>query len=222
MMKEKKTSFRLLRYCYGIKTNCIQAGVFLLTGVLLMALGDKNGELMGCYFWVTIGLLPAQLISSLSVSKMVQSSPMKKKIQTIIPVAVSLGCVLLIYLLESLVYGIRLLNGSGQEAEISGFLLAVAIMTALMLTYVGVALKHFVVSTLLFISDVMYLYLMMGKREACLMKVLNSMDMPFGLAVLAGLGIILAGGLAQYLLTLLFYKAPLDRMGQPAFLRREL
>lgn len=41
MMNDLKTGLKLMRYAYGIKTNCIQAVVFLLAGLVLILSGER-------------------------------------------------------------------------------------------------------------------------------------------------------------------------------------
>ena len=51
---------------------------------------------------------------------------------------------------------------------------------------------------------------------------LEGVAAPFLAAAALGLGIIAAGGILEYLLSLLVYKAPMSKQAQSASLRREL
>ena len=54
MMNDLKTGLKLMRYAYGIKTNCIQAAVFLLAGlVLILSGGEGNLVVWGGFFWIS-------------------------------------------------------------------------------------------------------------------------------------------------------------------------
>lgn len=222
-MKDLKTGFRMIRYAYGIKSNCVQAAAFALSGIVLIVLGEgRNFWMLGGFFWICIGILPTQLIHSLSVSNLVQASPMKRKMQTIVPVMASLACMLLAYLLNIVICGILSRVRGEQAAGMGTNLVQLSIMIVIVMAYLGICYKHFLLATLCFVPG-MVLWLqggVMGWTSTWLF--LSEMDIPFGLAVPMGLGIILAGGLLEYLLTLLLYKAPLSKMAQSVPLRKEL
>ena len=125
-----------MRYAYGIKTNCIQAAVFLLAGlVLILSGGEGNLVVWGGFFWISISMLPTQLIYTLGVSKLVQASPMRKKLQTVFPVAANFACVTAVYLAELVMCGIRLGVRPDEAGWMGRSLIALAVMMAFMMLY---------------------------------------------------------------------------------------
>lgn len=223
MMHDLKIGIKVMRYAYGIKMNCISAGLFALAGLLYIVEGKSgNNGLVGSYFWICIGMIPVQLIQSLNAANFVQSSPIKKKMQTSIPVMLSLASMMAMYLAEVLLYGIMVWANPGRAAEISGSLVLMAILGALLLLYLGACYKCFVVATFCLIS--LLVFWMWGVINGVLVPkaMFGSWNISFGLAVLMGFGILIAGSAAEYLLTLLLYKKPVAKMAQAAPLRKEL
>lgn len=222
-MNDLKTGWKLMRHTYGIKSSCIQAGVFLLMG-LVFAISESKGTFgfLGGYFWVCIAILPTQLIHTLSVSHLVQASPMKKKIQTIFPVAINLACMIVIYLIEIAVGGIYAW-GNPQEAEgMYQSLLLLAVVMALTMAYLGACFKYFVVPTLCLIPALI-IWMQGGIGEWTFTRLFpGNWHISLGIASAIGFGILIAGALVEYLLTLLFYRAPLSKMAQAAPLRKAL
>lgn len=220
-MNELKKGMKMMRYAYGIKSNLVQAGVFFLAGLVMVISGERgNFGMLGGFFWICIGMLPSQLIYSISVSNMVQASPMRRKMQTAVPVAVNLFCMLLVYLAEVLMGGIMAWSRPEQAGGICRELVTLAIMSVLVMIYLGVCYKHFVLATLIMVPE-MVIWLR-GGLDGWIRAQNIGPDITFGMAILAGFALIMVGGLAEYLLTLLFYRTPMAKMAQAAPLRKEL
>ena len=222
-MNDLKTGLKLMRYAYAIKTNCIQAAVFLLAGlVLILSGGEGNLVVWGGFFWISISMLPTQLIYTLGVSKLVQASPMRKKLQTVFPVAANFACVTAVYLAELVMCGIRLGVRPDEAGWMGRSLIALAVMMAFMMLYLGACYKYFVAATL-FLGPVMVFWLRGGIENWVYAQFLfGGRDVPLGQAAAIGFGILILGALAEYLLVLLFYRAPLSKMAQAVPLRKEL
>lgn len=223
MMNDFRTGWKLMRYTYGIKSNCIQAGVFLLMGIVFM-LTEAEGYfgMMGGFFWICIAILPTQLIFTLGVADLVKVSPMRRKMQTIFPVAVNLICMTVLYLAELVIYAIRFRVRPDGADMLNRSVILLAIMMALVMVYLGVCYKHFVASTLCMVPAMVLWLEGSSKDQAFVQFLFRNWKPSFGTAAAIGFGILIAGALAEYLLTLLFYKAPLSRMAQAAPLRKAL
>lgn len=220
MINDMKKGIKLMRYAYGLKMTCIQAVAFTAVGLFLI-LGRVDGSfgIVGGFFWLCNPILPAQLLYSLNVTQLMQASPMRKLMQTSIPAIINTAGMVLIYLLEVLLLGAISLAEPEQAAVMGGALMNMAIMAGLLLVYLGVCYKYFVAATLCLVPT-MVIWMQGGMRN--LGNLSGKADIAFGPAALIGLGIVLLGGLAGYLLTLLFYKVPLSKMAQAAPLRKEL
>ena len=224
-MNDFRRGWKLMRYTYGIRSNCIQAGVFLLMGIVFMFTeGDGYFGMMGGFFWITITILPVQLIFTLGVADLVNVSPMRKKMQTIFPVAVNLICMTVVYLAELAICAVRLCVSPEKAEQVGRSVILLAVMMALVMVYLGVCYKYFVVSTL-FIVPTMILWMQMqspAKNQAFVNFLFRYRELPLGMAAAIGFGILIVGALAEYLLTLLFYRAPLSKVAQAEPLRKAL
>lgn len=222
MRNDFRTGWKLMRYAYGIRSNCIQAGVFLLGGIVFM-LTEEDGYfgVLGGLFWVSIAILPTQLISSLWVADLVKVSPMRKKVQTVFPVAVSLICMTVVYLAELAVGAIRCQVTPEKTERVCHSLFFLAAMMALLLVYLGICYKYFVLSALC-IVPAMVLWALSSSEEQAFEFLFRDWKPGFGTVAAIGFGFLIVGALAEYLLALLFYKAPLSRMAQAAPLRKAL
>lgn len=226
MINNWKLGIKILRYAHGIKINIIVGIVMLLLNIPVVIAGVmSDNQLLGGYMLMCVGMLPTQMIYSLSASNMVLTTTYRKKIQTSVPASLTCGNMMLLYLMNVLIYGIvALIQGTVRDSA-GTELLILAILMVLIMAYLGSAYKYFAVSSL-FLCLVLPVFMNMGLSG---MSRMNRIGNPFGrgglalaLAAFSGLAMLAAGGLLQYLLSLLFYRAPLSKMAQAAPLRKEL
>ncbi len=221
MINNWKLGFKSLRYAYGRKANFILMGTFFAIGLIfIMGGASRNSVYAGGYMLTATAMLPTQMIYSLSASNMVQSSPVKKKMQTAVPAFFTCGNFIVMYVLNVLIHGIIAWGQPEAVQTMKMEVLLCALGMVIMMIYLAVAYKYFVVSTVIFI----FLYFSMFNGINSLfnwdMVKLNS----HAYLQISALGLLLVvlGGFLQYLLSLLVYKAPISKMAQSATLRREL
>ncbi len=222
MIRDLRTGLKLMRYAYGVKTNLTQAGVVLAMG-LLYNLGEGGiGNGFGNMFFMSMAIIPVQLCYSLSVSDFVKTSPMRKRMQTSVPVLIHCFIAALIYLAEVLLFGLVCLGNPELERDMCRNILSLAVMAAAMMLYLGICYKFYLVSSvflILFLSTWFLGGLSVGKY---FLDFFSRSESSFRSAALLGLGIVALGGAAEYLGTLLVYRAPLSKMAQQASLRKAL
>ena len=89
--------FRLLKYTMNVKMSIVSVIIFIVGGTLFELVTVFAGNRItfqtwldyGALFLFTAAIYPAQLIYSMDMSSMVQSSAYKKKIQTLFPAILS-------------------------------------------------------------------------------------------------------------------------------------
>ena len=224
MINDLKLGMKMLRYTYNLKMTIVSGMLFLVGGIFLTVVEmNSDSGLLGGWFFMCIGLLPTQLLYSLNVSGIVQVSSAKKRMQTSVPALITFVNMVALYLLELIIQGI-LVWGGGKRAELAAYeMLTLALMAAMIMMYMGVSYKYFVVSTIVFVPCIIFLFSgLMTSGARYDWNVLRGTGIPFILVVPAGLVVLALGGLGQYLLSLLFYRAPLSKMAQAAPLRKEL
>lgn len=228
MMNDVKLGLKILRYAYGLKTNLAQGGIFLASGIVYTVIGSMETHSTGSLgafngvFFSCLAMLPVQMCYSLSTSDLVKASPVRKRVQTNVPVLLHCCGALLIYLAECLWYGIRCLWKPELEQVTGREIMVLAVIAAIMMLYMGVCYKYFVAASLVIIPF-MCLWLMGRLKSGEFVTWMSGgRDVSFLAAAGMGLGILVLGGIAEYLLTLLLYRAPLSKTAQPAPLRKWL
>ena len=85
MLKDIKLGFKLLRYGYKLKLNVIML-VFLAVIGIASDIMSKGTTIIGGIYFMMSGMFTFQLIMSMDVSELIQSTSLKKKLQIYIPV----------------------------------------------------------------------------------------------------------------------------------------
>lgn len=224
MIKNLKLGLKSLRYAYGIKLNLLLLIAFLALGIVCHAFGnDMALGVYGDFMLMCTAMVPAQLIFSLSASNMVLASPVRKKMQTSIPALLTYSNMVLVYIAMFAYRMVRVWGNPGLAGALGGELVAMAVMMALFMLYLGVAYKYFIVSVLLVVVVMVLFSINEGLTGSLFYMELFGQGMgSVALSALLGMGILVLGGFLQYLVSLLLYRAPMSKMAQSAPLRREL
>lgn len=225
MIKNWKLGMKSLKYAYGIKMNVLVGIAFLaLAGVMYITKGQMMSGLGGDYMLMCAALLPTQMIYSLSASNMVQASTVRKKMQTSVPAMVTYGNMVLVYLVMILIRLVTVFGHPERTDRIGGDLVVMAGMMLLFMVYTGAAYKYFMLSVAMVIVTVLIISPYNNIVENDLFSWVFFSRGWRGIVLSAALGLLLltAGGLLQYLVSLLVYKKPMSKMAQAAPLRKEL
>lgn len=215
MMKSMKLGFKLLRYAWGIKTTLLSGGIFFLLGLLSFTMSVQTWYLGG-YLLMVLAVYPAQLLSSLTVSNLVQTSPWKKALQTSVPTALTAGAFALTYGGALIISLLRLNARPEMREDMVMILVLFAFEIFLIMTYCGIAYKTYVLGTALFIivfvigSSVIQIGAALGAFRGVSV---------FG-AACSGFAAMLLGSAVQYGLSLMLYKRALSKNAQYPGLRK--
>lgn len=224
MMNNFKLGIKMLRYGSGLVSMMVCGVAFFVLG-LLMNIWDKtlgNAGLSGDVLMMILVMFPAQIIYSLSVSNLVQSSPAKKRMQTSVPATVTCFCVIALYLLLSLINGIMIIRHPEYIRAICVETVTMAVFVVFIMISIAVAYKHFWMS---FIAGFAVYYMISARMtivEKFQFEIFSSNAGSFALALVIGLIIIVLGGFGQYGVSLLVYKAPMSKYAQSAAVRKEM
>lgn len=214
-MKSMKLGFKLLRYAWGIKTTLLSGGIFFLLGLLSFTMSVQTWYLGG-YLLMVLAVYPAQLLSSLTVSNLVQTSPWKKALQTSVPTALTAGAFALTYGGALIISLLRLNARPEMREDMVMILVLFAFEIFLIMTYCGIAYKTYVLGTALFIivfvigSSVIQIGAALGAFRGVSV---------FG-AACSGFAAMLLGSAVQYGLSLMLYKRALSKNAQYPGLRK--
>ena len=85
MLKDIKLGFKLLKYGYKLKLNIFMLAFFAIFGIASDIM-SKGTSIIGGIYIMMCGMFTFQLIMSMDVSELIQSTSLKKKLQIYIPV----------------------------------------------------------------------------------------------------------------------------------------
>lgn len=221
MINDMKLGIRLLRYGYGIKTNVVLLIVCVAADVLFFALelAGINTPLDG-YMLLACAMVPVQILCSLNAVDIVLSSPVRKKMQTLIPALMSLCTTLAAYLVIILKKTVIVLIHPENTAQSSMMLVYLAFLAAWIMAFTGALYKSFFVflGMCFSLSAIISFSLMPVLRSNFLGEDMVSLAQ----GALIGVILILAGGALEYALSVLFYKKPVSKKVLGGKLSREL
>lgn len=225
MITNWKLGIKTLRYAYGIKANLLMAAA--LTGIILLRYGTRvkvaDIGFFGDYMLICVAMLPTQLVYSLSASNLVTASPVRKKMQTSVPAAVTCVNMIIVYLILTAVRGWQAVIHPELMGKLCGELIQLAVLEVMFMVYLGIAYKWFLSMIFFIVLVVVAMVPYFNGAENVFAAVgLGTNWQGIILTALLGMGAIVAGGFAQYLMSCLLYRRPLSKMAQSAPLRREL
>ncbi len=208
MLKDLKMGFQLMKYGYRIKMNVIFMLVILVIGIIVEITSEGTSFLGGFYLMMT-GMFAYQLIMSMDISEMVQTSAMKRRLQVELPVVASTVVYLAAYtflLVERVILIYQ--NPQGKE-EALYTLFTIVLMMVTIYIFTAICYKYFVAGFILF------LILFIGVDTGAVILWNNGIGAwlcQIGLGWLAVLGyaVVLLGGGIEYLLGSLLYRKPLS------------
>lgn len=224
MINDLKLGVKLIRYAYGVKTNIVIAillvafGVFITLGVNLLGAAIN---VPGGFVVMLAPLFLTQMLNSVNVTNMAQASPVKKRLQTSVPTAINLFFMLLGYVIVSIAEYICVAAIPERRGSICGELFCIAIISAILIIYIAVAYKYFVISIILYVPAI-FASVYYGKQIGWGTELFAGMKHLFAFTVVTGSVVIAAACLLHYFITLAVYKVPMSKYAQAAPLRRWL
>lgn len=229
-MKDLVKYFKMMKYALQAKMIFILAIIFFVLGILF-EFGDfsdhsSSYSLASLYLALT-AMYFYQLVFSTTVSKLVQSSPMKKKLQTVGPTAVTLITSLFTFTVYVVIRLIRItprfLEDNGTTyANTYSTILFMAVWYFLFSVYMSISYKSFIISMVIIAVSVIAILLFGSTTDVFINmtdKLLIGGSNPV-LLIAVSLGIILIGSLVGYVISLLLYKKPISDMAVRYALRQ--
>lgn len=222
MIKDIKLGLSVMKYGLNFKVSMLALLICVGMGVVLTFLLPVG--IIGCIY-IAMGLLfIVQLIYSVSVSTMVQTSPHKKRMQTIVPSILGTLCMLVsnTFAVTSqwLEYQ-RAMNNTNPNIIIiyepgeyeSGYIFSSFVLVFLLL-YTVIAMKYFEVAMgTMIIGCIAFLNL------SRLVEI-NYIIIPEGLAIGLSYAIVLLGGGIMCLISIVSYKKDYSKAAFDSLLKR--
>ena len=200
MLRDIVIGFKLIKHSNTRKIDILIIALFLCIGVIVEISGRGLNFLGGFYIAASILCIYEQ-VEKVAVFTLVQSSGLKKALQTVIPVVTSFVLEIFLFTLL-LIERIILINMYPENrAELLKSLFMVIVILLLCVIYITICMKFYfyVVSTVIFVF-------MAGALSAIGNMELfrNSMSLPLLAAI--GYITIVVGAASQYLISNLMYK----------------
>lgn len=205
MLKEIKLGFKLIKYSYKLKMNIGMLILFLAIGVFSEVM-TKGTSLIGGVYLMIGGMFAYQMVMSMDVSLMIQSTAMKKKLQIYIPAMVSFIIYVAIFTFLVIEKVILMQNYAAETFEFVNTLLWIEMIMASVYIYTSICYKFFVLGFIVFMAIDMSMF--MGLLTSGIMAAMEKL--PFGVIVVIGYAIIILGTLLVVGVGNLLYKKPLS------------
>jgi hypothetical protein len=221
-------AMKLARYGLGARMNLCMLILFGIGGVVwefwaayvqfeILGFFDYGGVLLACG-----AMIVGQLLVSVDIAEMVQTSPYKKKIQISMPVQIGLvgNMVVLTLMIAIRILGCVLAGHEIGENLSDLWMPAVFIMVIMMWT--GVLYKHFIASVIAFYLALAAMGVPSGIYERLLRFGVITWTMHPAVSVLLSYGLIVLGALGQYGISHLFWRHELSKIAFGAAATRNL
>lgn len=200
--------FQLMKYGYKIKMNVIMMVVILAFGIVA-EISSKGTSFLGGFYLMMTGMFAYQLIMSMDISEMVQSSAAKRKLQVGLPVVASTVVYLASYTFLLVERVILIHQNPQSKDELLYTLFTILLIMITVYIFSSICYKYFVAGFILF------LILFIGVDTGAVILWNNGIGAwlcQIGLGWLAVLGyaVVLLGGGIEYLLGSLLYRKPLS------------
>lgn len=220
MINDLKMGFRVLKYGLSFKASIFAIIIFLILGCAMELLG-ADMPLSGAYTAIS-ALYMAQMIHSFGVCSMVQTSPYKKRLQTIIPAYVTFISLVVVTTFQLVIKMAVNHLFERTEAELSNSILFTAIIMSVVTLYVGGAFKAFWPSTVLFTIGFMVVYSVSVYYMFKLRHQENAITMvlPLGVSILVSYLMIIVDCIFIYFMFLALYKKEYSKITFGTALKR--
>lgn len=214
MINDIKFGFKLMKHGLQFKTSmfCIVLFVVIGIGTEMSVSGFVGGNvymMVGCVFIY-------QLVQSITCAGLVQTSPQKKRLQTIVPaVCTFVGATLV----NTISIVVKLLVAPRNNASTSSMVLNILFSSACMicvLVYIATVNKMFWIPTMIFFVTLFVL----GFLDGMLLAKGTSVNISLGMAIAISYLAVVVGSVLMYAVSLALYKKEFSKMAFESMLKR--
>lgn len=197
---------KLIKYGFRPKMNLGLCLFFIIIGVAV-EIGSKGTEFLGIFYMLLSGLYAFQMIISMDISSFVQTSKMKRALQTSVPVITGAMVSFIVYtfiVIERLI--LASIYPESATAIINSLFMAI-LLVGITLLYEGICYKYFGRATGLMVIAVF------GVLGVCnfLFDENTVVPIPTGAVVGIGYAVIFVLAIIAYALCRILYKKDLSK-----------
>lgn len=166
MLKDIKLGFKLLRYGYKLKLNVIML-VFLTVIGIASDIMSKGTTIIGGIYFMMSGMFTFQLIMSMDVSELIQSTSLKKKLQIYIPVMSSTVINLVIFTFLVVERVILIQYGVADKTQLIYTLFTIDVVLLIVYLYTSICYKYYVLGFIVFMVLFMGVFYCVFRSSVC-------------------------------------------------------
>ena len=208
MIQEFLKAVKLVQYGLTLKTQLGFAGLFALIGIIVEVF-TKGTNFIGIFYIVLAGMFLYQLIISIANSTLVQSSPYKRKIQIVYPLAVMIPWIYIVLTIMTIIHwNFAQASAEAYEAQCEMIMILGAILLVT-LVYFGVCFKYFIGGTLVMFAGVMGIMMFFERPGTFCYEMAHK---SFSFSVIMAYVFVTVGLIATYIISALLYKKPISAM----------
>ena len=206
-----------MKYGYKLKLNIFMLAFFSIFGIVSDIM-SKGTSIIGGIYIMMCGMFTFQLIMSMDVSELIQSTSLKKKLQIYIPVMSSTVINLVVFTFLVIERVILIQNSVADEKQLIFTLFTLDVVLLAVYLYTSICYKYFVLGFIVFMVLFMSIFTVLS--GVAFVPVSNAV-FKLGLPVVALLGyiVIFVGGALEILIGELLYKKPLSEFAFRGFFR---
>ena len=229
-MKDLVKYVKMMRYALQFKMILVLAIIFFVFGILFEVVGFSDSgssySLAALYLALT-GMYFYQLVFSTTVSKMVQASPMKKKLQVTGPVLITFITSFIVF---AIYVAIRLIKVTPEFLADNNITYPRAYSTIpfmagwlfIFFIYMAFSYRAYILSIIFIAVTVIGILGFSSKTEIFIRlseNLIGADNSPL-ILILVSLAIMILGAIIGYILSLLLYKKPISDMAVRYALRQ--
>ena len=213
-MKSLIKCFKLLKYSAQLKSQLFFLVVIAVTGFIIEFTSTTDSfSIIGSFYILLFPATIGHMLISLSMSGLVQSSVLKKKLQTVYPHVLSfplmsLSLLLIIvhraWLIQN---GVKGLSDAENLALQSSALISIGILMFLCLIYFALCFKFHIQAMIIFIGIVVPIMVILQNNTFGIMNILGK---DFKQSVIITIILFVCGNLLSIILSNVFYKYSLS------------
>lgn len=166
MLKDIKLGFKLLRYGYKLKLNVIMFVFFAVIGIASDIM-SKGTSIIGGVYFMMCGMFTFQLIMSMDVSELIQSTSLKKKLQIYIPVMSSTVINLVVFTFLVIERVILIQNSVADKKQLIFTLFTLDVELLTVYLYTSICYKYYVLGFIVFMVLFMAFLLCFQEQRLC-------------------------------------------------------
>lgn len=218
MINDLKLTFKLLKHGLSFKSSLLSVLFFFAIGIVFELFSSEMP--IGGIYMLMGSIMIYQLVMSVSVSTMVQTSPYKKKLQTSLPALITCPCMLILNTAVVLVKIVSANMMNKSVAELSDGILINGILMVVVLIYMGAAMKAFWAATIVFALVFGVGYSLILNMMFDRIGTVPEMILPLEASIAVSYLCIIIGCILMYLVSLLLYKKDFSKTTFETALKR--